>query len=1355
MLPGVKPVRFGLCRFFFGLAICLGILALGLTPAWSQTSTAGTVAGQVVDEQNAAIPGAEIKVTDVTTNSGQSTLSNDAGRFIFSSVPPGTYNITVSKQGFSTYSVNSQSVQVGQVLTINAKMKVGSTATTVEVTASTGAELQTMNATVGNTLTGRSLIEMPNMGRDVTALSVLQPGVTMSGQIAGSPQDANTYTLDGGNATDDMGGNTVSYQVNYAGLGGSQGSSIPSGVIPTPAESIEEFKVSVSNQTSDFNNSSGGQIQMVTKRGSNELHGAAYMFYFDTAVGSANTWQGNHTPFSFGSEHLPYTPIISNHRDRFGAALGGPLIPKDFLGKKWYFFFNYEGLRFPNAGLYTKAVPSLLLRAGVIQVPDASGVYQPYNLNPNPVTVNGVTYAPAVCPGGACDPRGLGLNPVVNQIWQKQMPLPNSITAAGDTYNTQGFLGTIRAPLTSNNYVGRIDHDFSDKWHWYVTYRDFSLINLTTNQVDVGGVLPGDTFGNPSPTAPRPQKPSFWATGLTTNISPTVTNTFVFNYTRTFWQWASDMGPAQLPGLGGALEIGGEFATDLIPYNVNSQNVRERFWDGQDKLTKDDLTMIKGNHLFGFGGSWQRNFDYHSRSDNGAGVNNQISYLSTNGGFTGWNNYIPTSVPSSQYTNYQNYYAYVTGMLSSTQVMYTRSGSQLNLEPLGSNAYNQSIIPTYATYFYDTWHAKPTLTFTYGLGYNLEMPPYELNGNQVELVDSNNQPISTTAFIAQREKAALQGSSYTPEIGYSLVRNVGSGLKYPYNPYYGEFSPRAALAWNPNFTDGILGKVFGSGKTVIRGGYGRIFGRLNGVDLVLVPLLGPGLLQGVTCTNPLMTGGCAGTGVATPGTAFRIGTDGLKAPLGAATPTLPQPYFPGVNGYPETVDPDALDPNFRPDRTDNFTLTVQRELTQHTQLEVGYIGKIIRNEYMLLNLDAVPYMTTLGGQSFAQAFSQLYQQMVFNGVNPLNVSAQPFIENALGGASSAYCAGFSNCTAALAHNNTNLIRETAVSDLWNKMSAAPSWTLGRTLIAQPVPGNTVGQATSVGINSSLGWGNYNALFVSFHTTDWHGLTSVSNFTWSRSLGTTQLLQLNSSSTPLTPYDLGANYGPQGFDIPLQYNFYAYYTPPVFTGQRGILGHILGGWTFSPVFTAQSGTPLAVGYSEGSCSGCQAFGEVTTPGNSAVSSTSESAVGFGPYTGGSSAHYNQYGSSGSNIWQGTQSVGTKTAGTYGMNMFTNPGQVYGEFRPCVLGFDSSCASTGAIRGFPTWNLDLGITKDIGIYKERVGAQLFITITNVMNHFQPGTPSGGTYLSLTNPTQFGQILSQANTPRNMEFGLRIHW
>ncbi len=1332
--------------------LCLGIMLMAGSMAWAQTSTVGTVVGVVTDESNAAVPGAEVKVTDVATNAATTTITNAEGRYAFSSVPPGHYNISFTKQGFNSYLVNQQTVDIGQVLTINATLKVGSTSTEVQVTAEAGAELQTMNATVGNTLHGEALLLLPNMGRDVTSMAVLQPATTPTGYTAGSTQDMNTYQLDGANVTDDMGGNVISYQTNYSGLGGSQGSSIPSGVIPTPIESIEEFKVSVANQTSDFNNASGGQVQMATKRGSNQFHGSGYMFYYDNAIGQANSWSNNHTPFTFGSLTLPDTPadIPKNHRSRFGTSIGGPLTPKPFLGGKWYAFFNFEGLRFPNAVLFSKTVPSALLRAGVIQVPNAQGVYQAYNLNPQAVTVNGVTYQPAACPLGACDPRGIGLNPIVNEIWSKEMPLENN-PLGGDNYNTQGFLGSVREPLTSNNYVGRIDHDFNDKWHWYLTYRDFKLVNLTGNQVDVGGVLPGGTFGVPNATAPRPQQPSVWTTGMTTTINPTTTNSFVFSYLRQFWQWGSDNGPPQLPGLGGALEIGGESSSALIPYNVNTQSVRQRFWDGQDKQLRDDLTMLKGNHLLAFGGSYQRNFDYHSRTDNGAGVNDQISYLSTQSGFN-WANYIPSSVPSAYYSTWESEYAYVTGMISSTQVMYTRALPNLSPEAVGTPATDKDIIPYYAVYFDDTWHVKPSFTFNYGLGWNLEMPPYELQGKQVLMVDSNDQPIDTTNFLAQRESAALAGTSYTPEIGYSLIRNVGAGSKYPYDPYYGEFSPRANFAWNPHYTDGLLGHMFGSGKTVIRGGYSRIFGRLNGVDLVLVPLLGPGLLQGVTCVNPLMNGTCAGSGVATPANAFRIGTDGLDAPLAAASSSFPQPFFPGVGGNAETVDPDALDPHFKPDRVDNFTLTVQRELNSHAHLEVGYVGKILKNEFMELNLDAVPYMTTLGGESFAQAYAQIYQQMFFNGVSATNVTTQPFFEAAMGGSGSAFCQGYSSCTAAVASKYGSIIKLTGVSDLWNDLGASPSWTLGRTVFSQPVPGNTIGQSTSLGMNTSDGWGNYNALFVSLRTTDWHGLTANSNFTWGRALGTGTILQLNSSATALTPFDIGANYGPQSYDIKFLYNLSMYYAPPVYRGQHGILGHLLGGWNIAPLFTAQSGGGSSVGYNDNASCGCEAFGEVTTPGTSAFSSVAQDGVGYSPYTGVISARYAGVGlaDTGTNVIYGTSVVGNKNSSPV-LQGFANPGQVWGEFRPCVLGFDTSCGGYYNMRGFPTWNLDTTVVKDLGIYRERLGAQFFFTFFNVLNHFQPSSPS----YNISSPTSFGEITGQANSPRSMEMGIRLHF
>ena len=109
--------------------------------------------------------------------------------------------------------------------------------------------------------------------------------------------------------------------------------------------------------------------------------------------------------------------------------------------------------------------------------------------------------------------------------------------------------------------------------------------------------------------------------------------------------------------------------------------------------------------------------------------------------------------------------------------------------------------------------------------------------------------------------------------------------------------------------------------------------------------------------------------MATPANAFRIGTDGLTAPLAAPSPSLPQPFYPGGTN-PESVDPDSLDPNFRPDRTDNFTFTIQREINSHVHLEVGYIGKIIKQRVQRLNLDSVPIYEHPGRPEFRQRLSR-------------------------------------------------------------------------------------------------------------------------------------------------------------------------------------------------------------------------------------------------------------------------------------------------------------------------------------------------------------------------------------------------
>jgi hypothetical protein len=1319
--------------------ICIGILiGFASFEAWAQSSSSGTVSGQVTDQQNALIVGAEVLLTDVQINTSRTTVSNEAGRYSFINVTPGVYDIIVGKPGFSQAKLAAQTVEVGLTLTANVALQLGSTTTTVEVMAGAGAELQVMNATIGSTISGDSLLHTPNLARDASALSVLQVGVSPTGNVAGAASDQNVFQLDGGNNSDDMSGTNSTYVPSNGFAGNAATGGTPSGVTPTPVESIEEFKVGTSNQTADFNGAAGSQVQMVTKRGTNQFHGALYEYYFATNVGAANLWRSNHTP----SNGLGYTPLPSSHRNRFGGALGGPLTPR-FWGGKTYVFVNYEGYRFPNSTTIDRLVPTPLLRAGVIQVQNAAGQYTPYNINPGPVTVNGVTYQPAQCSGGPCDPRGLGLNPIVKQIWNQYMPLPNDPTA-GDLVNTQGYLTPVSLPQRSTFGVARVDHDFSDKWRFMASYRYYGYSQLTSQQVDIGGVLPGGTLGQAAASAPRPQNPSYLVAGLSTTITPSLTNDFHFSYLRNQWQWSTSGAPPQLPGLGGAVEMGGESINALIPYNVDSQSTRSRQWDGHDLLFRDDLSKLHGNHLFQFGGSYQRNYDFFTRNDNGIGIDAALVYQMTNGtgiGFTPATR--PAGIPSNQTTTWDQLYAEALGMVSQTQALYTRTLPALTLNPVGAPIYIHAVLPKYDLYWSDSWHIKPAFTLTYGLAYTLDMPPYSPDGKQVVFLDEKGSQLSFDSFMDAKKSAALQGQVYNPTVSFATIQNVAAKPKYPFEPFYGGLSPRVAVAWNPNFDSGIAGRIFGRGQTVIRGGYARIYGRTQGIRMAGVPANGVGIGQVMQCVGPSRTGQCAGQGGVDASSVFRIGPDGLNAPVLQLPQTLPQPYFPGVNGSPTAGDGALLDSKFKQDRSDAVNFTIQRQLSHKIVIEAGYIGRIIKNEYELINIDAVPYMTTLGGQSFANAYANLYRQV--SGGQP--IATQPFFEAALGGPGSTYCSKFASCTAAVASNQVSNIKGTLVYNLWTALNAAPSWTLGRTLLGSPaLPGSSVGQQlTALELSTSNGYGNYNAAFLTFTAKDWHGMTARSNFTWGRAMGTGIVNQSGSSSTVIDPWNLDAAYGPQSFDVKFVYNLTMLYQSPYFKSQKGVLGRLLGGWTVAPLFTAQSGFPLQVSVGTGSNSNAQAFGEVYGNSNTA----NENGVLTTRFTGGNSANYNVTVASGCGL------NGNPSRGGSGINMFADPNAICAQFRRPILGLDTTDGGAGVIRGFPTWNLDATVSKDIRA-TERIGATLIFQFSNILNHFQPANPS----LNIDSPQTWGVVTNQATSAnglqaRQMEFGLRIRF
>src|SRR5579872_482393 len=346
-----------------GMLVCL----LCLTPVvLAQSSSTGVISGTVADSSGAVVVGAKVDLTDTASGSVRSSTTNDKGFYVFPYVNPGTYTVSVTKTGFRTTVVSGQVVDVGLQLTVNATLEVGSVSSTVEVTYTAGAELQTMNATVGATLSGTTLVNLPNTSRDASTLAVLQPGQNINGNVGGNASDQNSFQLDGGFATDDMSGDNNTYirsfSADTAGGSGAMHSpgfnQAPSAVVPIPVSSVEEFKVSTANQTADFSGGAGSQVQIVTKRGTNSFHGGVYEYYLDNNFGGANTWDNNSTN----------TKQPSSHFHRFGADAGGKIPHSDFLGGSWFIFGNYEGFRYPQSATFEENFPTAAMRAGILQL---------------------------------------------------------------------------------------------------------------------------------------------------------------------------------------------------------------------------------------------------------------------------------------------------------------------------------------------------------------------------------------------------------------------------------------------------------------------------------------------------------------------------------------------------------------------------------------------------------------------------------------------------------------------------------------------------------------------------------------------------------------------------------------------------------------------------------------------------------------------------------------------------------------------------------------------------------------------------------------------------------------------------
>ncbi len=1355
------------------VAITFVLLAAFLSAvlAWAQTANTGLVLGTVTDPAGAVVPDAKVQLNNTDTNETKETMTNSAGQFTFPGVAPGKYKVTITKAGFATLVVANLIVDVNKSYPVDVKMEIRSSSDVVEVSAGAEAELQKADAVVGGVVSGEMLTRLPTLNRDATELLTLQPGSTPyddstgfgngGGTIAGARSDQNTVSLDGIDITD----NVITGGANEQPI------------IPVGVDAVDEFRVGVTNANATFGRSAGGQITLISHSGTNNYHGTAYWFHQNDNL-NANTWDLNHTPVKDASGNIktPFTPKPEQKDNRVGLSFGGP-IRKD----KTFIFGNYEVRRFPQALSFTRLVPSPTLKQGILQFKDCSqgfdssgkclgGTVQQYNLAS---AANCGSDSQGQPLNQACDPRGLGMSPTVQALWNL-MPTGNDNTVPGaDGLNILGLRGTVPGQLKSDGVGVKLDHNFTDKVHFFGRYSYSRSLNPNGFQIDLrtpstpsGSQIRGDSI----------------ISGLDWQLRPNLLNSFRGGWVRSRQDFSVDRpstSAAQLalPGtassasqtgwiaLAPGLATGSGFLDTVV--DVDTQRARHQAIYDSNKQYSDFLTWTKGKHTIVGGTNMRWLPTIHDRDDKVIGsVNSLVAALDGDHNFTiptgnrlascaplvpasGGNPAIPAvannCIQSSDVSRWDRLYAASLGLIDNVGIL-TASDGKLNPLPFGSTLVARTTLRSYDFFWQDTWRMTPSFTMTYGLSYGWQTTPQERDGKQALMVDAGNGNKVLTAkdYLDAKAAAAAAGNFYDPTIGYMPIRT--SGRSNVFNVDYGDFAPRFSIAWNPSYGSGFLGHMFGDRKTVIRGGYGISYDRINTVGSVIIPMLGVGFAQTLSVGAP----GCAASG--TPGTGcgvnntpggsiFRVGQDGTiptPAPLGKQNiPVVPQGFLAETLSF-------AVDPDFKVGRNHMVDFTVQTEMRGNMLLEFGFIGRYARDLLNNVNFNSSPIMfkDPASGQTFAQAYDALSAQVR----NNQSITPQPFFEKyiPLGACNGILGVSATSSTSCLAQGDTGDFTGFNVSDLF--------------LIMDIVRGLGAGLPTFNNLNildmfvrTHRDYSNYNAGFVALHNRGWHGMQFDLNYTYSKSLDQIGTVQ-NSASYYASSFNPTYEYGPSFFDRPHIFNGTYNYDLPF--GHGHLLGSsshewfnkVIGGWYTAGVVRVASGQPLTVvqGLSGSSLGGGIIFG---VP-QGAIPTVNPNSLGGGVHEGVCSS--SGVGSTGDGPNCSPGDTGT------GINYFANPAAALKDFRPILLASDGRTGRSRPLRGFGIRSFDMRIGKETKFH-EKYGFEISADLFNAFNHPIFLNPN----LDLTTLPTFGVVSStlipanRTSSSRWIQLGLRINF
>ena len=1088
--------------------------------AWSQISTT-SVRGAVTDPSGAALPGASISLDEATKGTHFDRVADDKGEYLFSQIPPGSYTITVNDSGFATKTARAE-LLINQPATVNFSMSVNSVST-VNVNAEAAA-LNTTDATLGEAVNNATIEALPIEGRNVPDLLSLQPGVlylgnqtttqknsdSRSGAVAGSRSDQGNVTLDG---LDDN-----SQVQGYAFTG----------VLRSTLDSVEEFRVTTTGSNADTGRSSGAQVDLVTKSGTNQIHGSAYEYNRDT-FSAANNWFNKQAQVSSGLPNVPGKLI----RNTFGAAAGGP-VKKDRL----FYFFNYESQRTAENAQQTLLVPTAALRAGELSYTSGGS-----NITLTPAQV--ASMDPKCTKNGTC-PWGPGGDPNAIALFS-QYPLPNSFSQ-GDGLNTAAFTWSAPNPLNLNTTIGKVDYVLNEK-----------------NRLFVRGNLQDDTQlsvpqfpGQPASNKHRDNTKGL-AAGEIWSPNASLVNNARYGYAR---QGYSDRGIGQGSyvnfGAGSLSTLTAQTRTSIITLPVHN--------------FIDDLSWTRGTHTLQFGLNYRLIHNQLSSDSLSYDSAAMTGYDVTGSGFAGTGqSFDPAAfgfpaVDSSFANSYNLATADLAGIISqvTNQYNYTvsKDGSTGTLANQGAFIDHNFKSNEFEYYLQDSWRVRNNLTVTFGLRHTLLQTPYEINGQQVSTTTNLHD------WFANRASQAALGIIDQPTLSFA-PSGQARGLK-PYWPMEkNNLAPRLAIAFSPNE------------KTSIRAGFGVFYDHYGQAIVNSFSQYGSYGLQGQKQTpNDALS----------PDVAPRLTNVHTIPQINGATPTsIRYPFTPSTDpmttGFATAI---GLDDKIHTPYSYTMNLSVQRELPGGFTLETAYVGRLGRHLLQQTDL-ATPLdlVDPKSGQDFYTAATILTKEVYAGASTVANV---PYFENLFPDAAGAGAQGTGKVGNTATQNiYTELFQGYPVNASYIQYSLDVLCDPGCGGHKDGVYYNH--QFNSLFTWTSNGTSSYHAGQVVLRHAASHGLQMDFSYTFSKSLDfgsdtERSCVQCGSNASSTFSYIVNAfrpalNYGVSDFDTTHLVTANWVYQLPFGNGKRFAAGGghladaIIGGWQLSGLARWTSGLPFSV------------------------------------------------------------------------------------------------------------------------------------------------------------------------------------